>query len=100
MRGSGVNWPADDVVSETTNRTGGSRMLLDELFAERERVPIVPTPTPVLTVDPVAVPSTIETGRRAVRQRLAELESAARRKAPARGNGPHSCPAGGRSTTG
>ncbi len=54
-------------------------MLLDELFAERERVPIVPTPTPVLTVDPVAVPSTIETGRRAVRQRLAELESAARR---------------------
>ncbi len=54
-------------------------MLLDELFAERERAQAPTAPTPVLTVDPVAVPSTIETGRRAVRQRLVELESAARR---------------------
>ena len=54
-------------------------MLLDELFSQRERAQALTTPTPVLTVDPVAVPSTIETGRRAVRQRLVELESAARR---------------------
>ena len=49
-------------------------MLLDELLAERERVQ---TPVPVLSVDPVAIPPTIETGRRAVRQRLAVLENAA-----------------------
>ena len=52
-------------------------MLLDELLAERERAEMPPTPPPVLTVDPVVVPPTIETGRRAIRQRLAELESAA-----------------------
>jgi chromosome segregation ATPase len=54
-------------------------MLLDELFAERESPQPEPTPPPLLTVDPVSVPPTSETGRRAVRQRLAELESAARR---------------------
>ncbi len=54
-------------------------MLLDELLAERERVQTPLAPAPVLTVDPVAVPPTIESGRRAVRQRLADLESAARR---------------------
>ncbi|MDQ1455121.1 MAG: hypothetical protein QOH28_741 [Actinomycetota bacterium] len=53
-------------------------MLLDELLAERERGQPV-APAPVLTVDPVAVPPTLESGRRAVRQRLADLESAARR---------------------
>ena len=78
MRGSGTNWPAD-VVSETAHRTGGSRMLLDELLAEREGPAPEPTPPPQLTVDPVSVPPTSETGRRAVRQRLADLESAARR---------------------
>ncbi len=78
MRGSGVHWPAD-VVPDTTRRTGGSRLLLDELLAERERAQMPPTPPPVLSVDPVVVPQTIETGRRAIRQRLAELESAARR---------------------
>ena len=36
MRGSGVNWPAEGV-PDTSLRTGGSRMLLDELLAERER---------------------------------------------------------------
>ncbi|HEV7527022.1 MAG TPA: hypothetical protein VGP92_18845 [Acidimicrobiia bacterium] len=54
-------------------------MLLDELLAERERVHVPATPPPVLSVDPVAVPQTIETGRKAIRQRLADLESAARR---------------------
>ena len=73
-----MNWPAD-VVSDTTHRTGGSRMLLDELLAERERAETPPTPAPVLTVDPVAVPPTNDSSRRAVRQRLAELERAARR---------------------
>ena len=52
-------------------------MLLDELLAERERAEMPPTPPPVLTVDPVVVPPTVDTGRRAIRQRLAELESAA-----------------------
>ena len=65
MRGSGVHWPAD-VASDATNRTGGSRMLLDELLAERERAEMPPTPPPVLSVDPVAVPPTVETGRRAI----------------------------------
>jgi chromosome segregation ATPase len=54
-------------------------MLLDELLAERERPPVEPTPLPTLTVDPVSVPPTSDTGRRAVRQRLAELENAALR---------------------
>lgn len=54
-------------------------MLLDELLAERERAETPPTPAPVLTVDPVAVPPTSDSSRRAVRQRLAELERAARR---------------------
>jgi chromosome segregation ATPase len=55
-------------------------MLLDELLAERERAENPPTtPPPVLTVDPVAVPPAVESGRRAVRQRLVELEQAARR---------------------
>jgi hypothetical protein len=78
MRGSGTNWPAD-VVPETAHRTGGSRMLLDELLAEREGPEPEPSPPPHLTVDPVSVPPTSDTGRRAVRQRLADLESAARR---------------------
>ena len=54
-------------------------MLLDELLAERERAltPVTPTPPPALTVDPVAVPPALDTSRRAIRQRLAELESAA-----------------------
>lgn len=52
-------------------------MLLDELLAERERANTPPTPPPVLTVDPVAVPPTADTSRRAVRQRLADLEDAA-----------------------
>ncbi len=38
-----------------------------------------PTAPPVLSVDPVAVPQTFDTGRRALRQRLTELEDAARR---------------------
>ena len=54
-------------------------MLLDELLAERERAETPPTPAPVLTVDPVAVPPTSDSSRRVVRQRLAELERAARR---------------------
>jgi hypothetical protein len=78
MRGSGVNWPAD-FADDASHRTGGSRLLLDELLAERERAQLPPTPPPTLTVDPVAVPPTVDTGRRAVRQRLAELENAARR---------------------
>ena len=78
MRGSGVNWPAD--VANATHRAGGSRLLLDELLAERERAENPPTtPPPVLTVDPIAVPPTVESGRRAARQRLADLEQAARR---------------------
>jgi chromosome segregation ATPase len=52
---------------------------LDELLAERERAQLPPTPPPALTVDPVAVPAAVDTRRRAVRQRLAELEHAARR---------------------
>ncbi|MDQ1381265.1 MAG: hypothetical protein QOJ71_1984, partial [Actinomycetota bacterium] len=78
MRGSGVHWPAD-FADDASRRTGGSRLLLDELLAERERAQLPPTPPPALTVDPVAVPATVDTGRRAVRQRLAELENAARR---------------------
>ncbi len=57
-------------------------MLLDELLAERERVetpPREPSPLPLLTIEPVAVPPSGEIGRRAARQRLAALEDAARR---------------------
>ena len=78
MRGSGVHWPADDV-SETSDRTGGSRLLLDELLAERERAQVPPTPPPALSVDPVAVPDSADTSRRALRHRLADLEDAAQR---------------------
>jgi len=80
MRGSGVNWPAD-VASDATNRTGGSRLLLDELLAERERAQasVPATPPPVLTVDPVAVPPSLDNSRKAIRQRLVELENAAMR---------------------
>ncbi len=53
-------------------------MLLDELFAQKESA-AVETPAPTLTIEPVAVPTTGEVGRRAARQRLAELEDAARR---------------------
>jgi chromosome segregation ATPase len=54
-------------------------LLLDELLAERERASAPPTPPPVLSVDPVAVPQAFDTGRRALRHRLTELEDAARR---------------------
>jgi DNA repair exonuclease SbcCD ATPase subunit len=55
-------------------------MLLDELMARRDRVdePEV-TPPPALTIDPVAVPAAGDVGRRAARQRLAELEDVAYR---------------------
>jgi chromosome segregation ATPase len=53
-------------------------MLLDELFARKESA-VVETPAPTLNIEPVAVPTTGEVGRRAARQRLAELEDAARR---------------------
>ena len=53
-------------------------MLLDELLARKEGA-VEETPAPALTIEPVAVPTTGEVGRRAARQRLAELEDAARR---------------------
>jgi chromosome segregation ATPase len=52
---------------------------LDELLAERERAQVPPTPPPALSVDPVVVPDSADTSRRALRQRLADLETAARR---------------------
>ena len=83
MRESDSDWPAAVAPDTRASRTGGSRMLLDELLAKRERVE---TPAhepasqvPVLTIEPVAVPPTGEIGRRAARQRLAALEDAARR---------------------
>jgi hypothetical protein len=55
-------------------------MLLDELMARRDRDDEPePTPLPALTIDPVAVPPAGDVGRRAARQRLAELEDAAYR---------------------
>jgi chromosome segregation ATPase len=54
-------------------------MLLDDLMASRERGHKEAVPPPVLTVEPMAVPPTGEVGRRAVRQRLLELEDVARR---------------------
>jgi hypothetical protein len=55
-------------------------MLLDELMARRDRVDEPEaTPPPALTIDPVAVPPAGDVGRRAARQRLAELEDAAYR---------------------
>ena len=59
-------------------------MLLDELVSQRDGVfppaPVpTPTPAPHLTVDPVAVPTAGEISRRAARQRLIDLEQAARR---------------------
>jgi chromosome segregation ATPase len=53
-------------------------LLLDELLAERDRV-VEPLPEPTLTVEPVAVPPQTEVGRKQARQRMAELEDAARR---------------------
>src|SRR5262249_28071946 len=80
MRGTGVNLPAD-VAPDAANRTGGSRLLLDELLAERERAhePVPAPPPPGLTVDPVAVPPNLDNSRKAVRQRMLELENAAMR---------------------
>lgn len=54
-------------------------MLLDDLMAERGRARTEVVSPPVLTVEPVAVPPAGEVGRRAARQRLLELEDAARR---------------------
>ncbi|HTL86531.1 MAG TPA: hypothetical protein VL856_15215 [Acidimicrobiia bacterium] len=55
-------------------------MLLDELMARRDRVDEPEaTPPPALSIDPVAVPPAGDVGRRAARQRLAELEDAAYR---------------------
>jgi len=54
-------------------------MLLDDLMAERERAQTPQVADPVLTVDPVAVPTVADAGRKASRQRLVELEQAARR---------------------
>jgi len=83
MRESDSDWPAAVAPDARASRTGGSRMLLDELLAKRERVETPahePAPhAPVLTIEPVAVPPTGEIGRRAARQRLAALEDAARR---------------------
>jgi hypothetical protein len=80
MRGSGTNWPAD-AAHDAATRTGGSRLLLDELVADRERAqaPAPSLPPPVLTVDPVAVPPSLDNSRKATRQRLVELENAAMR---------------------
>jgi chromosome segregation ATPase len=51
---------------------------LDELVMQRDAPE--PTAEPVLTIDPVAVPpAAAELGRRAAKQRIAALESAARR---------------------
>jgi chromosome segregation ATPase len=50
---------------------------LDELVMQRDRPELAPEP--VLSIDPVAVPPAAELGRRAAKQRLAELESAAQR---------------------
>src|SRR5690348_1402840 len=78
MRGSDANWPATAAPDASAGRTGGSRMLLDELMARKEGA-AVESPAPTLTIEPVAVPTTGEVGRRAARQRLAQLEDAARR---------------------
>jgi chromosome segregation ATPase len=53
-------------------------MLLDDLMAQREHVQKPQIVDPVLTVDPVAVPALAEVGRKAQRQRLSDLEQAAR----------------------
>ena len=81
MRGSDSDWPAAAARATPAGRTGGSRMLLDELLARREQPSdeVVPIESVKLTVEPVAVPPTGEIGRHAARQRLAELEDAARR---------------------
>jgi hypothetical protein len=79
MRGSDVNWPADQARDGAPDRTGGSRMLLDDLLAQREHVDIPPPAPPRLTIDPVPVTSAGELGRKAARQRLDELEGVARR---------------------
>jgi chromosome segregation ATPase len=57
-------------------------LLLDELLAERERAQAPeppPPPPPVLTVDPVAVPPSLDNSRKASRQRMVELENVAMR---------------------
>ena len=84
MRGSGSDWPVAAAPERPTkaqggDRTGGSRMLLDDLMAERGRAHAEVIPPPVLTVEPIAVPPTGDVGRREARQRLLELEDVARR---------------------
>ncbi|HWS44975.1 MAG TPA: hypothetical protein VN636_03870, partial [Acidimicrobiia bacterium] len=78
MYGSDPDRWSDDVVA-TPQRAEGARLLLDDFVAERERAQMPPAPAPVLTVDPVPVPPAGEVSRREARQRLAELENAARR---------------------
>ncbi len=81
MRGSDVNWPADPARGGggAPGRTGGSRLLLDELLAQRDHVEHTPPAPPKLTIEPVTVTPTGELGRRAIRRRAAELEDIARR---------------------
>jgi hypothetical protein len=81
MRGSGSDWPAgaaseDQDGDPAAHRTGQSRLLLDELLAQRERAEA--PAAPILTIDPVPVLPTGEVGRRAARRRLVELEDVAR----------------------
>jgi chromosome segregation ATPase len=84
MRGSDSDWPVaaaperPETAPEAAH-TGGSRMLLDDLMAERGRAHTEVVAPPVLTVEPVAVPPTGDVGRREARQRLLELEDVARR---------------------
>jgi len=86
MRGSADDWPAAAAArpgngqGAQASRTGGSRMLLGELMARRDNVDEPePTPPPALRIDPVPVPPAGDVNRRAVRQRLAELEEIAYR---------------------
>jgi hypothetical protein len=79
MHGSDGNWPAQETTPEaSTSRTGGSRMLLDELVAQRDGSDEA-LPLPTLAIEPVAVAPAGDVSRRAARQRLIDLEQAARR---------------------
>src|SRR5262249_56711328 len=60
-------------------RTGGSRMLLDDLLATRNQPEPTPAPTPTLSIEPIEVPVAPDPGRRGARQRIHELEDVARR---------------------
>src|SRR5262249_33502283 len=67
---------------ESPGRTDGARGLLGDLAAQREQLQHMQSlsiSAPVLAIDPMALPTVVDAGRRATKARLTELEQIAER---------------------